>query len=73
MASRSIEPGSDSEQLIFAFCEGKVAQIDQLHPGLAAKEVRQIIPDKPTRGPDELMGADGAYHQEWKYAKAGIT
>ena len=48
-------------------------QVGKLHLGLSEKEVKQIIPDKPTRGPDELMGADGAYHQEWKYAAAGIS
>jgi hypothetical protein len=48
-------------------------QIGRLHLGLAAKEVTQIIPGQPTRGPEELWGADGEYHQEWKYPKAGIT
>jgi hypothetical protein len=48
-------------------------QIGQLHLGLAAKEVKQIIPGKPVLGPEELMGADGQYHQEWKYPAAGIT
>jgi hypothetical protein len=47
--------------------------VGKLHLGLSEKEVKQIIPDKPTRGPEELMGADGLYHQEWKYAAAGIT
>ena len=48
-------------------------QIGKLHLGLAEKEVRQIIPGKPTRGAEQLQGADGAYHQEWKYSEAGIT
>jgi hypothetical protein len=48
-------------------------QIGQLHLGLAEKEVKQIIPGQPTLGPEELWGADGAYHQEWEYPAAGIT
>lgn len=48
-------------------------QIGKLHLGLSAKAVQQIIPGKPVLGPEELQGADGAYHQEWKYPEAGIT
>lgn len=48
-------------------------QIGKLHLGLAEKEVKQLIPGQPSRGPEELWGADGAYHQEWKYPAAGIT
>ncbi|HEY9072494.1 MAG TPA: hypothetical protein VIN67_00055 [Desulfobaccales bacterium] len=48
-------------------------QIGQLHLGLSGKEVKQIIPGQPTRGPEELWGADGEYHQEWQYPAAGIT
>ncbi len=48
-------------------------QIGKLHLGLSARAVQQIIPGKPILGPEELQGADGAYHQEWKYAEAGIT
>jgi hypothetical protein len=48
-------------------------QIGQLHLGLAAQAVKQLIPGKPVLGPDELMGADGLYHQEWKYPQAGIS
>ena len=48
-------------------------QIGKLHLGLSAKEVKQIIPGQPARGPEQLWGADGAYHQEWKYPAAGIT
>jgi hypothetical protein len=47
-------------------------QVGQLHLGLAEKEVKQIAPGQPTRGPEELMGADGEYHQEWEYPAAGI-
>jgi hypothetical protein len=48
-------------------------QIGKLHLDLSAKEVRQLIPGQPARGPEQLWGADGAYHQEWKYPAAGIT
>jgi hypothetical protein len=48
-------------------------QIGKLHIGLSAKEIKQIITSQPTRGPEELMGADGQYHQEWKYSEAGVT
>ncbi len=46
--------------------------VGKLRLGLSEKEVKQIIPGKPSRGPEELWGADGAYHQEWKYPGAGI-
>jgi hypothetical protein len=47
-------------------------QIGKLHLGLAAQAVQQLIPGKPVLGPEELMGADGQYHQEWKYSQAGV-
>lgn len=48
-------------------------QIGQLRLGLSAQAVRQIIPGKPALGPDQLMGADGLFHQDWKYSQAGIS
>jgi hypothetical protein len=48
-------------------------QVGKLHLGLAAQAVQQVIPGKAVLGPDELMGADGLYHQEWKYSQAGIS
>ncbi len=48
-------------------------QIGKLHLGLSAQAVKQIIPGKPVLGPDQLMGADGLYHQKWKYPQAGIS
>jgi hypothetical protein len=48
-------------------------QIGQLHLGLAAQKVKQIISGKAVLGQDQLMGADGLYHQEWKYPQAGIS
>ena len=48
-------------------------QIGKLHLDLSAREVQQIIPGKPTRGPEELWDADGEYHQEWHFTAGGIT
>jgi hypothetical protein len=48
-------------------------KIGKLHLGLSATAVKQIIPGRPISGPEELMGADGQYHQEWAYPDAGIT
>ena len=48
-------------------------QLGKLHIGLSEREVKQIIPGKPTTGPEELWGADGEYHQEWQYNAGGIT
>jgi hypothetical protein len=45
----------------------------KLRPDLSEKDVKQIIPGKPSRGPEQLWGADGEYHQEWKYPDGGIT
>jgi hypothetical protein len=47
--------------------------VGKLRLGLSEKEVKQMIPGKPTRAPEALWGADGEYHQEWKYPDAGIT
>lgn len=47
--------------------------VGKLRHGLSAKEIKQLIPGQPARGAEQLQGADGAYHQEWKYAEAGIT
>jgi hypothetical protein len=48
-------------------------QIGKLHLGLSEKEVRQIIPGKPTRGAEQWWGADGQFHQEWQYTDGGLT
>ena len=48
-------------------------QIGKLHIGLSEAGVRQIIPGQPTRGAEKWWGADGQYHQEWKYPADGIT
>ena len=48
-------------------------KIGKLHIGLSEREVKQIIPGKPTRTPEKWWGADGQYHQKWKYSDVGIT
>jgi hypothetical protein len=48
-------------------------RIGNLRIGLSEKKVNQAINCKVTREPDQLWGADGAYHQTWKYADCGIT
>lgn len=48
-------------------------QIGKLHIGLSERAVKQIIPGKPSRGPEKWWGADGQYHQEWQYTDGGIT
>ncbi|AMC35843.1 hypothetical protein [Janthinobacterium sp. B9-8] len=48
-------------------------KIGNLLIDLPEKEVRKAISCKEKRGPDQLWGADGAYHQEWAYADCGIT
>ena len=51
----------------------KEERIGDLRIGWSGKDVGKAITCKVKRGPDELWGADGAYHQEWKYAACGIT
>ncbi len=47
-------------------------KIGELYLGLPEKEVNKLIPCKAKLGPDQLMGADGEFHQHWKYADCGI-
>jgi hypothetical protein len=47
--------------------------IGKLRLGLSEGEVKKAIPCTRKRGPEQLWGADGAYHQEWVYADCGIT
>ena len=37
------------------------------------REARRTIHCGLKRGPEELWGADGAYHQEWMYVDCGLT
>ena len=47
--------------------------IGKLRLGLSEREVKKAIPCARKRGPEQLWGADGAYHQEWVYADCGFT
>jgi len=48
-------------------------RIGTLRIGLSEREVKKTIHCALKRGPEELWGADGAYHQRWEYADCGIT
>ena len=48
-------------------------RIGTLRIGLSAGEVKKRIHCTLKRGPEELWGADGAYHQKWEYVGCGIT
>jgi hypothetical protein len=48
-------------------------RIGNLRIGLSEARVKQIINCQLNREPERLWGADGAYHQTWKYANCGIT
>lgn len=47
-------------------------EIGELHLGLSETALKKIVPAKPARGEDALMGADDLYHQEWKYPAEGL-
>jgi hypothetical protein len=51
----------------------KEERIGDLRIGLSEKEIGETINCALKRGAEEFWGADGAYHQEWKYADCGIT
>ena len=48
-------------------------RIGTLRIDLPEREVKKIIHCPLRRGPEQLWGADGAYHQKWEYAGCGIT
>jgi hypothetical protein len=48
-------------------------RIGKLQIGLAEENVKQRINCALKREPEQLWGADGAYHQQWKYVDCGIT
>jgi hypothetical protein len=47
-------------------------RIGNLRIGLSEAKVKQIINCQLKREPEQFWGADGAYHQQWKYANCGI-
>jgi hypothetical protein len=51
----------------------KNERIGNLRIGLSEAKVKQKIDCKLKREPEKFWGADGAYHQKWKYANCGIT
>lgn len=48
-------------------------RLGSLRIGLPERKVKQAVNCKVTREPERLWGADGAYHQTWKYAACGVT
>jgi hypothetical protein len=51
----------------------RTERIGALRIGLSEGEVTKRIHCILKRGPEELWGADGAYHQKWEYVGCGIT
>ncbi len=51
----------------------KTERIGNLRIGLSEAKVKQTINCQLNREPEQFWGADGAYHQKWKYANCGIT
>jgi hypothetical protein len=51
----------------------KTERIGKLQIGLSEQKVKQNINCALKREPEQLWGADGAYHQKWKYVDCGIT
>ena len=48
-------------------------RIGTLRIGLSEGGVKKRIHSTLKRGPEELWGADGVYHQKWEYVGCGIT
>ncbi len=48
-------------------------RLGSLRIDLPERKVKQAVNCKVTREPERLWGADGAYHQTWKYAACGVT
>ena len=48
-------------------------RIGDLRDGLPESALKGKIDCQPTRGPEELWGADGAWHQDWVYKDCGIV
>ena len=61
-------PGADTE---FALLETE--RIGDLRLGMSESALKDKIPCRLQRGPEELWGADEAWHQDWVYKACGIT
>lgn len=72
----SIFPGISDDRLLIAkdeFSLLKQEQIGNLRIGLSEAKVKQAIKCAVKREAEQFWGADGAYHQKWKYADCGIV
>lgn len=47
--------------------------IGALKIGMSAAQLGRRLTGSPERGPERLWGADGLYHQAWRYRAAGIA
>jgi len=61
-----------------SFAAGESSLLDEerigdLRIGLSEKEVKKVVKCPLKLGPEEFWAADGAYHQEWRYATCGLT
>ena len=48
-------------------------RIGNLRIGLTEKDIQKRIHCPLKRGPDELWGSDGSFHQKWEYVGCGVT
>lgn len=71
---RMFSPGNDPDACVdgpASFMDSE--QIGDLHPGLEADKVTELLGPPAKRGEDQLWGADGAHHQEWSWPDRGIS
>jgi hypothetical protein len=75
ITNRSIFPSISDSRLSVTndnFSLLRKERIGSLRIGLPEQKVKQIMNCNLDREPERLWQADGAYHQEWKYADCGI-
>ncbi len=65
------ESPGDGEASPWEFMKGE--GFGPLRLGLRDAEVLALLGPPEERGESELWGADGLYHQEWRYPRRGIT
>lgn len=67
---RTLDP--TVSEMIFYFPEQRW-HIGGLHLDLGEFFFRGQLLEEPEKGEDELWGADGLHHQEWRWPKRGVT
>jgi hypothetical protein len=76
ITNRSISPSIPDSRLSVTndnFSLLRKERIGSLRIGLSEQKVKQIMNCNLDREPEKFGQADGAYHQEWKYADCGIV